>query len=137
MLKDISNKDSNSTNSQNQGLNRTKILPCSSKDASRDSVELKFEQLVDQLGELISSENTLVINSNEEKKKPVTAIKSSLPSQDHLIKFVKEYWKEDEDEKIRKRLTKKILLLFLNLLIKFLNLYVIIIKYFYYLLNSV
>ena len=66
MLKETSDKDSNSTNSQNQGLNRTKILPCSSKDASRDSVELKFEQLVDQLGELISSENTLVINLNEE-----------------------------------------------------------------------
>ena len=103
MLKETSDKNSNSTNSQNQGLNRTKILPCSSKDASRDSVELKFEQLVDQLGELISSENSLVINSNEEKKKLVTTIKSSRPSQDHLIKFVKEYWKEDEDEKNSKK----------------------------------
>ena len=103
MLKETSEKDNNSTNFQNQGLNQTKILPCSSKDAPRDSIELKFEQLVDQLGELISSENTLVINSNEEKKKPVTAIKSSSPSQDHLIKFVKEYWKEDEDEKKLKK----------------------------------
>ena len=65
MLKETSDKDSNSNNPQNPGLNQTKILPCSSKDTSRDSVESKLEQLVDQLGELISSENTLVINSNE------------------------------------------------------------------------
>ena len=38
MLKDISNKDNNSNNSQNPGLNQTGVLSCSSKDASRNSV---------------------------------------------------------------------------------------------------
>ena len=72
MSKETLNQDGDSNNSQNQSINQEKILNGSSKDASKDSLELKFVQLVNKIDELIESQKTLVeavINSNEEQKK--------------------------------------------------------------------
>ena len=88
------NEDSN--NSENQNINQEKILNGSSKD----SLELKFDKLVDKIDELIASQKTLVevvINSNEEQKKAVAAMnssvevmKSSLSNQNQLIQLIKD-----------------------------------------------
>ena len=90
----LNNEDSN--NSKNQSINQEKILNGSSKD----SLELKFAQLVNKIDELIASQKTLVeavINSNEEQKKAVIAMnssvevmKSSLSNQNQLIQLIKE-----------------------------------------------
>ena len=95
MLKETLNKE-DSNNSQNQSINQEKILNGSSKD----SLELKFDQLVNKIDELIASQKTLVeavINSNEEQKKAVIAMnssvevmKSSLSNQNQLIQLIKE-----------------------------------------------
>ena len=95
MLKETLNKE-DSNNSQNQSINQEKILNGSSKD----SLELKFDKLVDKIDELIASQKTLVeavINSNEEQKKAVAAMnssveimKSSLSNQNQLIQLIKE-----------------------------------------------
>ena len=96
MLKETLNKNGYSNNSQNQSINQEKILNGSSKD----SLELKFDQLVNKIDELIASQKTLVeavINSNEEQKKAVIAMnssvevmKSSLSNQNQLIQLIKE-----------------------------------------------
>ena len=68
MLKETFNKNGYSNNSENQSINKKKKLNGSSKD----SLELKFVQLVNKIDELIESQKTLVeavINSNEEQKK--------------------------------------------------------------------
>ena len=90
----LNNEDSN--NSKNQSINQEKILNGSSKD----SLELKFDQLVNKIDELIASQKILVeavINSNEEQKKAVIAMnssvevmKSSLSNQNQLIQLIKE-----------------------------------------------
>ena len=95
MLKETLNKE-DSNNSQNQSINQEKILNGSSKD----SLELKFDKLVDKIDELIASQKTLVeavINSNEEQKKAVAAMnssvevmKSSLSNQNQLIQLIKD-----------------------------------------------
>ena len=95
MLKETLNKE-DSNNSQNQSINQEKILNGSSKD----SLELKFDKLVDKIDELIASQKTLVeavINSNEEQKKAVITMnssvevmKSSLSNQNQLIQLIKE-----------------------------------------------
>ena len=95
MLKETLNKE-DSNNSQNQSINQEKILNGSSKD----SLELKFDQLVNKIDELIASQKALVeavINSNEEQKKAVIAMnssvevmKSSLSNQNQLIQLIKE-----------------------------------------------
>ena len=95
MLKETLNKE-DSNNSQNQSINQEKILNGSSKD----SLELKFDKLVNKIDELIASQKTLVevvINSNEEQKKAVAAMnssvevmKSSLSNQNQLIQLIKE-----------------------------------------------
>ena len=97
MLKETLNKE-DSNNSQNQSINQEKILNGSSKD----SLELKFDKLVDKIDELIASQKTLVeavINSNEEQKKAVAAMnssvevmKSSLSNQNQLIQLIKEHF---------------------------------------------
>ena len=61
---------------------------------------MKFDQLVNKIDELIASQKTLVeavINSNEEQKKAVIAMnssvevmKSSLSNQNQLIQLIKE-----------------------------------------------
>ena len=115
MLKETLNKE-DSNNSQNQSINQEKILNGSSKD----SLELKFDQLVNKIDELIASQKTLVeavINSNEEQKKAVAAInssvavmkssvaamnssvevmKSSLSNQNQLIQLIKELFTKGE-----------------------------------------
>ena len=101
------NEDSN--NSQNQSINQEKILNGSSKDASKDSLKLKFGQLVDKIDELITSQKTLVeavINSNEEQKKAVITMnssvevmKSSLSNQNQLIQLIKELFIKGKKEK--------------------------------------
>ena len=58
MPKETLNQDGDSNNSQNQSMNKEKILNASSKDASKDSLELKFDQLVDKIDELITSQKT-------------------------------------------------------------------------------
>ena len=109
MPKEILNKDGDSNNSQNQSINQEKILNGSSKD----SLELKFDQLVNKIDELIASQKTLVeavINSNEEQKKAVTAMnssvevmKSSLSNQNQLIQLIKElFTKGEKDENPKK-----------------------------------
>ena len=73
---------------------------------------MKFGQLVDKIDELIASQKTLVevvINSNEEQKKAVIAMnssvevmKSSLSNQNQLIQLIKELftkWEKDENTK--------------------------------------
>ena len=122
MLKETLNKE-DSNNSQNQSINQEKILNGSSKD----SLELKFDQLVDKIDELIASQKTLVeavINSNEEQKKAVAAMnssvavmkssvaamnssvevmKSSLSNQNQLIQLIKElFTKGEKDENPKK-----------------------------------
>ena len=103
----LNNEDSN--NSKNQSINQEKILNGSSKD----SLELKFDKLVDKIDELIASQKTLVeavINSNEEQKKAVAAMnssvevmKSSLSNQNQLIQLIKEFFtKEEKDENPKK-----------------------------------
>ena len=83
----LNNEDSN--NSENQSINQEKIL----KGSSKDSLELKFDQLVDKIDELITSQKTLV----EEQKKAVIAMnssvevmKSSLSNQNQLIQLIME-----------------------------------------------
>ena len=122
MLKETLNKE-DSNNSQNQSINQEKILNGSSKD----SLELKFDQLVNKIDELIASQKTLVeavINSNEEQKKAVAAMnssvaamnssvaamnssvevmKSSLSNQNQLIQLIKElFTKGEKDENPKK-----------------------------------
>ena len=108
MLKETLNKE-DSNNSQNQSINQEKILNGSSKD----SLELKFDKLVDKIDELIASQKTLVevvINSNEEQKKAVAAMnssvevmKSSLSNQNQLIQLIKElFTKGEKDENPKK-----------------------------------
>ena len=119
MLKETLNKE-DSNNSQNQSINQEKILNGSSKDASKDSLELKINQLIDKIDELIASQKTLVeavINSNEEQKKAVAAMnssvaamnssvevmKSSLSNQNQLIQLIKElFTKGEKDENSKK-----------------------------------
>ena len=101
MLKETFNKNGDSNNSQNQSIKK-KL-----NGSSKDSLELKFDKLVDKIDELIASQKTLVeavINSNEEQKKVVAAMKSSvaamnssvevmkssLSNQNQLIQFIKE-----------------------------------------------
>ena len=125
MLKETFNKNGYSNNSQNQSINQEKILNGSSKD----SLELKFDKLVNKIDELIASQKTLVevvINSNEEQKKAVAAMnssvaamkssvaamnssvevmKSSLSNQNQLIQLIKELftkWEKDENPKKEK-----------------------------------
>ena len=110
MLKETLNKE-DSNNSQNQSISQEKIL-----NGSKDSLELKFNQLVNKIDELIASQKTLVeavINSNEEQKKAVAAMnssvaamkssvaamnssvevmKSSLSNQNQLIQLIKEHF---------------------------------------------
>ena len=105
MLKETFNKNGYSNNSENQNINKKKKLNGSSKD----SLELKFDQLVNKIDELIASQKTLVeavINSNEEQKKAVAAMnssvaamnssvevmKSSLSNQNQLIQLIKEHF---------------------------------------------
>ena len=122
MLKETLNKE-DSNNSQNQSINQEKILNGSSKD----SLELKFDKLVNKIDELIASQKTLVevvINSNEEQKKAVAAMnssvavmkssvaamnssvevmKSSLSNQNKLIQLIKElFTKGEKDENPKK-----------------------------------
>ena len=108
MLKETLNKE-DSNNSKNQSINQEKILNGSSKD----SLELKFDQLVNKIDELIASQKTLVeavINSNEEQKKAVIAMnssvevmKSSLSNQNQLIQLIKElFTKGEKDENPKK-----------------------------------
>ena len=105
--KTLNNEDSN--NSKNQSINQEKILNGSSKD----SLELKFDQLVNKIDELIASQKTLVeavINSNEEQKKAVITMnssvevmKSSLSNQNQLIQLIKElFTKGEKDENPKK-----------------------------------
>ena len=94
MLKETFNKNGDSNNSQNQSIKK-KL-----NGSSKDSLELKFDQLVNKIDELIASQKTLVeavINSNEEQKKAVIAMnssvevmKSSLSNQNQLIQLIKE-----------------------------------------------
>ena len=108
MLKETLNKE-DSNNSKNQSINQEKILNGSSKD----SLELKFDQLVNKIDELIASQKALVeavINSNEEQKKAVIAMnssvevmKSSLSNQNQLIQLIKElFTKGEKDENPKK-----------------------------------
>ena len=107
MLKETFNKNGDSNNSQNQSINK-KL-----NGSSKDSLELKFDQLVNKIDELIASQKTLVevvINSNEEQKKAVAAMnssvevmKSSLSNQNQLIQLIKEFFtKEEKDENPKK-----------------------------------
>ena len=108
MLKETLNKE-DSNNSQNQSINQEKILNGSSKD----SLELKFDQLVNKIDELIASQKTLVevvINSNEEQKKAVAAMnssvevmKSSLSNQNQLIQLIKELFTKGEKKENPKK----------------------------------
>ena len=96
MSKETLNKE-DSNNSQNQSISQEKIL-----NGSKDSLELKFDQLVNKIDELIASQKTLVeavINSNEEQKKAVAAMNSSvevmklsLSNQNQLIQLIKEHF---------------------------------------------
>ena len=82
----LNNEDSN--NSKNQSINQEKILNGSSKD----SLELKFDQLVNKIDELIASQKTLVeavINSNEEQKKAVAAMNSSVAAMNSSVAVMK------------------------------------------------
>ena len=105
MSKETLNKE-DSNNSQNQSINQEKILNGSSKDASKDSLELKFDQLVDKIDELITSQKTLV----EEQKKALIAMNSSvevmksfLSNQNQLIQLIKElFTKGEKDENPKK-----------------------------------
>ena len=100
MLKETLNKE-DSNNSQNQSISQEKIL-----NGSKDSLELKFDKLVNKIDELIASQKTLVeavINSNEEQKKAVAAMnssvevmKSSLSNQNQLIQLIKELFTKGE-----------------------------------------
>ena len=74
---------------------------------------MKFDKLVDKIDELIASQKTLVeavINSNEEQKKAVAAMKSSvevmkssLSNQNQLIQLIKElFTKGEKDENPKK-----------------------------------
>ena len=100
MLKETLNKE-DSNNSQNQSIKQEKILNGSSKDASKDSLELKINQLIDKIDELIASQKTLV----EEQKKAVTVMNSSvevmksfLSNQNQLIQLIKELFTKGEQK---------------------------------------
>ena len=110
MLKETFNKNGDSNNSENQSIKK-KL-----NGSSKDSLELKFDKLVNKIDELIASQKTLVeavINSNEEQKKAVAAMnssvavmkssvaamnssvevmKSSLSNQNQLIQLIKEHF---------------------------------------------